>query len=198
MGELDEMFRSIFRMSKRALLSSVLAFGLVISTALALWKGLGIVSGSDAPIVVVLSGSMEPVLSRGDMLFLSLSDPSNATNPLKVGDIVVYKSKSRPIPIIHRVLEEHMVTTNVRNRGGSSVKIGEDRIVYLTKGDHNPADDRGLYGEGIKWLEPEDVMGRAVFRAPYLGMITIWMNDYPYLKYIMIATLAFFVLVNRE
>lgn len=38
-----------------------------------------------------------------------------------------------------------------------------------------------------------------VFRyMPYVGMVTILMNDYPYLKYILIAVLGLFVLSTRE
>lgn len=35
-----------------------------------MWKGLSVVSDSPSPIVVVLSGSMEPAFQRGDLLFL--------------------------------------------------------------------------------------------------------------------------------
>lgn len=35
-----------------------------------MWKGLSVVTDSPSPIVVVLSGSMEPAFQRGDLLFL--------------------------------------------------------------------------------------------------------------------------------
>ena len=38
----------------------VLSFGMIVSSALMIWKGLMVVTGSESPIVVVLSGSMEP------------------------------------------------------------------------------------------------------------------------------------------
>ena len=41
-------------------LSQVLSFGMIVSSALMIWKGLMVVTGSESPIVVVLSGSMEP------------------------------------------------------------------------------------------------------------------------------------------
>lgn len=34
--------------------------------------------------------------------------------------------------------------------------------------------------------------------VPLLGMVTIWMNDYPMFKYVLIGTLGLFVVVNRE
>lgn len=34
-------------------------------------------------------------------------------------------------------------------------------IKFLTKGDNNSVDDRGLYAPGQLWLERKDVVGRA-------------------------------------
>lgn len=34
-------------------------------------------------------------------------------------------------------------------------------IKFLTKGDNNSVDDRGLYKRGQHWLEKKDVVGRA-------------------------------------
>lgn len=50
-----------------------------------LWKGLSVASASSSPIVVVLSGSMEPAFQRGDLLFLWNRSPRT-----EVGEIVVY------------------------------------------------------------------------------------------------------------
>ena len=47
------------------LLVQSLNFILIVSTALIIWKSLMVVTGSESPIVVVLSGSMEPGFSRG-------------------------------------------------------------------------------------------------------------------------------------
>jgi signal peptidase len=86
----------------RSYLLQALNFLSVVATALALWKGLAVVADTESPIVVVLSGSMEPAFYRGDLLFLSM--PSG---PLRVGDITVYKVPGQDIPIVHRVLETH-------------------------------------------------------------------------------------------
>lgn len=43
-------------------------------------------------------------------------------------------------------------------------------------------DDRGLYAAGQVWLEKHDVVGRARGVLPYVGMITIYMNEYPNFK----------------
>lgn len=43
-------------------------------------------------------------------------------------------------------------------------------------------DDRGLYNTGQKWLNKQHVIGRARGYLPYVGMVTIIMNDYPMFK----------------
>lgn len=48
------------------------------------------------------SGSMEPAFQRGDILFLT-----NQDDPIRVGEIVVFKIKDRDIPIVHRVMKVH-------------------------------------------------------------------------------------------
>lgn len=50
-----------------------------------IWKSLSVVSASSSPIVVVLSGSMEPAFQRGDLLFLW-----NRAPRAEIGEVVVY------------------------------------------------------------------------------------------------------------
>ena len=82
-----EMFDEVKRMDKRQFLYQCLNFGMVVSSALMIWKGLMVVTGSESPIVVVLSGSMEPAFYRGDLLFLTNYREEN----IRVGEIVVFK-----------------------------------------------------------------------------------------------------------
>lgn len=76
--------------------------GLIVTSALIIWKTLMLITGSESPIVVVLSGSMEPGFYRGDILFLHLGK-----SPIRSGEIVVYNVDGRDIPIVHRVLKVH-------------------------------------------------------------------------------------------
>ncbi|KYK63100.1 signal peptidase, partial [Toxoplasma gondii TgCatPRC2] len=80
----DEL-RSVYRRPREALLS-VVNLLCVLFTALMLWRVLVVYSNSPSPVVVVLSGSMEPALQRGDILFLVDRGPD-----LKAGDIIVFK-----------------------------------------------------------------------------------------------------------
>lgn len=89
----------IANMQPRQLAAQVLNFALVLSTAFMLWKGISVVSDSPSPIVVVLSESMEPAFTRGDLLFLW-----NRGVDTQVGEVVVYNVKGKEIPIVHRVV----------------------------------------------------------------------------------------------
>jgi len=68
-----------------------------------MWKGLSVVTDSPSPIVVVLSGSMEPAFQRGDLLFLW---NRNVLAETTVGEVVVYNVKDKDIPIVHRIVRK--------------------------------------------------------------------------------------------
>lgn len=72
---------------------------------------------------VVQSGSMEPALSIGDLLFVTQEDSYS------VGDIVVYQSES--ILVVHRI-----------------VVLSDDNVI--TKGDANNAADAPFSAQNIK------------------------------------------------
>ena len=57
---------------------------MIVSSALIMWRGIMLVSNTESPMVVVLSGSMEPSMYRGDILVL-LKKPD-----IEIGDVVVY------------------------------------------------------------------------------------------------------------
>eukprot|EP00922_Rhytidocystis_sp_ex-Travisia-forbesii_P003325 GHVS01004866.1.p2 GENE.GHVS01004866.1~~GHVS01004866.1.p2 ORF type:complete len:127 (-),score=24.10 GHVS01004866.1:29-409(-) len=124
------------------------------------------------------SGSMEPGFFRGDILFLS--------NPpeLTAADVVVFQVDGREIPIVHRIVSIH--------------QSGKSDFAVLTKGDNNSVDDRGLYAKKQLWLRKDNIMGTAVGFLPHVGMITIWLNDYPSLKFLLIAIMGFFVFIGHE
>lgn len=83
----------------RQLAAQLLNFALVLSTAFMMWRGLSVATNSPSPIVVVLSGSMEPAFQRGDLLFLW-----NRGMDTSVGEVVVYNVRGKDIPIVHRVV----------------------------------------------------------------------------------------------
>ncbi|KAL7457892.1 hypothetical protein ACHAWC_009420 [Mediolabrus comicus] len=109
--------------NKRQLTFQLLNLAMIVFSALMIWKGLMFMTKSESPVVVVLSGSMEPAFQRGDILFLN-----NSVEKVFVGDVVVFKIKDRDIPIVHRILKVH--------------EKPDGRVELLTKGDNNRVDDR--------------------------------------------------------
>lgn len=93
------MFGSIANLQPRQLAAQILNFALVLSTAFMMYKGLSVITDCASPIVVVLSGSMEPAFARGDLIFLW-----NRGLDTQVGEIVVYNVPGKDIPIVHRVV----------------------------------------------------------------------------------------------
>ncbi len=83
--------------------------------------------------------------NKGDIMVLFGTEPKN----IKIGDVLVFQSREKPDPIIHRVVEI-------------------DNTTFQTKGDHNT--HQGSLDQDIT---EENVIGKAVFRIPLLGWIKI-------------------------
>ena len=176
---LSEEIKTLRSMSIRDAIRQTVALGLVVSSALIVWKIMMVVANAESPIVVVLSGSMEPGYHRGDLLLLNLW-----SEPIQVGDICVYRLEGKDIPIVHRVHRVH------ENKKGD--------LFILTKGDNNPGDDRGLYNPGQEWIGPRHLMGRSKAYLPNVGMLTIWITETYWLRYVVVGILGFFVLSGKE
>ncbi|KAH9012128.1 hypothetical protein EDB85DRAFT_2076792 [Lactarius pseudohatsudake] len=150
----DEI-KTLRRLGFRHVLLQILNFASVLTSGLMIWKGLGLITNTESPIVVVLSGSMEPAFYCGDLLFLI---------------------PGQDIPIVHRVLETHDVV--------KTTPLPENQLL-LTKGDNNYLDDVELY-KGLDWLEHKYI-GKVRGFLPYVGYVTIALNDFPQLKYALLG-----------
>ncbi|XP_022145290.1 signal peptidase complex catalytic subunit SEC11A-like [Momordica charantia] len=180
MGWIGDTVDSVKSIQIRQLLSQALTLGLIVTSALIIWKALMCITGSESPVVVVLSGSMEPGFKRGDILFLHMSK-----DPIRTGEIVVFNVDGRPIPIVHRVIKVHE-------------RQDDGEVDVLTKGDNNRDDDRLLYARGQLWLQRHHIMGRAVGFLPYVGWVTIIMTEKPIIKYILIGALGLLVMTSKD
>ncbi|XP_020865183.1 signal peptidase complex catalytic subunit SEC11A-like isoform X1 [Phascolarctos cinereus] len=144
-------------MNKWQLYYQILNFEMIVSSALMIWKRLMVVSRSERPIVVVLSGSMEDAFHRGEVLFLIYE----IEDPIRVGEIVVFKTEERGIPIVHWILKIH--------------ERQDGHVEFLTKGDNNAAADRGLYKQGQLSLEKKGVVGRARdMQSSFYWVYLVW------------------------
>lgn len=169
----------------------------VVSIALAfviikylVYPGLGLLLGTSFPIVAVVSESMEQPgsfddwwavhedfylqqqitkqqfrefpfsngFNKGDIMILRGAPHERVAR----GDVLVFWS-GKPYPIIHRV-----VKVDVHPQSGE--------IFYETKGDNNRDQVVDFYLDETRIL-PEQVVGKAVGRVPYLGYVRVWASD---------------------
>lgn len=166
-------------MNIRQQLAQFLNLLLTLSSAFMSWKAMSVISNSHSPIVVVLSGSMEPAFQRGDILLLW-----NRDNSAKVGDIVVYEIEGRNIPIVHRVLREHH---------------NQEKQLLLTKGDNNPVNDLGLYASKQSYLnQAQDLVGSVKAYLPKVGYFTILVSENKYFKIGLLGLAAISSLLSDE
>lgn len=108
--------------------------------------------------LTVLSGSMVPTFNPGDLVIVRPFD----VNTVAVGDVITFQPESgNPTLITHRVID---VTRDASDLTQVS------RIV--TQGDANNMADNPLV--------PEQVMGRMLYRIPYLGFL----HDGPTYEYV--------------
>ena len=116
---------------------------------------------TETPIVVVVSGSMEPQIHEGDMLFVMGIEPENiksGTIEDKTGDIIVFNAQwpTAPLdPIVHRVIYKYQVG---------------DKWYFETKGDANVLPDPGEVSE-------DDIIGVVVGGIPYIGWVKIFLTE---------------------
>nr|XP_043639628.1 signal peptidase complex catalytic subunit SEC11A-like [Erigeron canadensis] len=177
MGRIGDQIDSIKSVQLRQLFTQAISLGMIVTFSFIIWNGLMCVTGSESPVVVVLSESMEPGFKRGDILFLRMDK-----DPIRAGEIVVFNVDGRAIPIVHRVIKVH--------------EHEDGEVNVLTKGDHNLGDDRSLYAHGQMWLQRHHIMGRAVWFLPYVGWVTIIMTEQPIVKYILMGALGLRVITS--
>ncbi|MCR5026407.1 MAG: signal peptidase I [Methanobrevibacter sp.] len=113
---------------------------------------------------VVVSGSMEPVFYRGDIVAVEKANLFGIQefNPddVKVGDIVVYNAKWFNQPVIHRIV-------GISKINGTTM--------YIIKGDNNNRSDP-------YYVSSDQITARVVnvgdkpLVIPYIGHISLWLR----------------------
>ncbi|CAO3636835.1 unnamed protein product [Cunninghamella echinulata] len=175
------MFGQLKRMNIRQVALQVLNFLTMFASTYMIWKSLSLALNNERPVMVVLSTSMDPAINRGDLIVLTL--PQN--EPIQINDICVFKLPGREVPIVHRVIKLH-----------DDIKTGKQYL--LTKGDSNIGDDRLLYDNDQMWISEDHIVGIVKGFVPYVGMITIIMNDHPFIKYVLLGLISLFAILRRK
>ncbi|MHA1369009.1 MAG: signal peptidase I [Promethearchaeota archaeon] len=125
--------------------------------------GLKFALRTDIPIVVVTSGSMEPQIHKGDILFIKHvngADIVAGDHVNHTGDVIVYDTHGVwPIPIddpvVHRVIDK---------------KYENGKYWFKTQGDANILPDEG-------WIPEENVYGKVVATIPYIGYVKLFLDE---------------------
>ena len=152
------------------------------------YPGLGLIVGTQHPIVAVVSSSMEhnetfdkwwpyqnqwyskmdiskerfetfPFkngFNKGDIIFLIGSNPKD----IRIGNIIVFQS-AKPDPIIHRVVAKWQYN---------------EKYYFQTKGDNRLTNQESIRSTQIDEtnISENTVIGKALFRVPWLGYVKIW------------------------
>ena len=147
-----------------------------------IYPGLGLLMGTGYPVVAVVSGSMdhggnfddwwdiqsewylEKGIGKNEFLKFPFKNGFNKGDimilvggeieDLEVGDVIVFDGASAN-PIIHRIVDKYY-------EGG--------KWYVSTKGDHNRDSHTAL---GEEKINQSRMIGRAVFRVPFLGWVKI-------------------------
>ena len=89
---------------------------------------------------------------KGDLMFVQGVNP---LEDIRIGDVIIFNTPFKTIPIVHRVV----AITNV-----------DGQFSFTTKGDANLSPDQPI--------TPEQIVGRVVFAIPKLGWLSLWFQGY--------------------
>lgn len=128
------------------------------------WIGLFVLVGVLVPFViyavpgmiggeasyVVLSGSMEPSISTGDVVIVDAADPTS----VEEGDVITYTRSEGETPTTHRVVDV------LEENGG---------LAFQTQGDANDQPDASA-------VQASQVHGSVMLTIPYIGYVISFVN----------------------
>lgn len=148
--------------------------------------------GTWTPMRAIESGSMEPHMKIGDIVFIKdisrasvITQEEGAISGYKrfgdYGDVILYwkYGSTAGTPIIHRAIYHVGAGESMWKGGPVAPHAG-----YITKGDNNTVIDQ--YGLCTKPIREEWVIGVARYRIPYAGYVRLkateaikWLTDKP-------------------
>ncbi|MGE3073750.1 MAG: signal peptidase I [Dehalococcoidia bacterium] len=114
----------------------------------------------DYELLTVRSGSMEPTISRGDLIVVK----PVAIRDVKEGDIILFSSGGDRIPTVHRVAGINEVELRIANPATGSVDV-QTSYRLVTRGDANPEPD-------LAEVTSDQLVGEVWFTVPGGGSVT--------------------------
>ncbi len=132
------------------------------------------ISGTNLPFAAVESGSMEPNMPTGSLLFIQyVSGEDLVAGAEPTGDVVIFHTSDvsvtdyffftvyEPTPISHRAIMKTMINGT---------------YYVLTKGDNNYGYDQPPT-DPSKWVPETRIIGKVTFFIPYIGYPFLWFKN---------------------
>jgi len=126
---------------------------MIIALLVETYMGVAYISNNWKPLMVVTTGSMQPTLNPGDLIYVK----GVAYSDLRVDDVITFKPPAEYISgtlITHRIVE---------------ISYDSNEIQVKTKGDNNPSVDPWTVKSG-------DIIGRQTISLKGLGSYFLWMQ----------------------
>ncbi len=128
------MFKKVFNFIIGIVLIILFSFGVLVLFSMFPIAG-------NMKLLTVLSGSMEPQIHTGSLIFIK---PASEYN---VGDIVTKTTEEKDTTITHRIIEKEII---------------DGQAMFATKGDANNVADN-------EKVPQEKMVGKVFLNTPYLG-----------------------------
>jgi len=153
------------------------------------------ISGTNLPIAAVQSGSMEPTIPTGSLLFIqkaSGADIAAGTPPR--GDVVIYFFPDEkitdyflftvydPLPWSHRAIQK------IESNG---------TYYFLTKGDANMFPDQNP-NMPATWVPEDRIIGKVTFYIPYLGYPFLWFKNIWVITAVILILIVLILIPSKE
>lgn len=148
---------------KKDYVQTVIMVLITIAIVVVFWFGLRFAFRTEHPLLAVASGSMEPVLYKGDLILVQgVQNACNIHAAPKYndppGDVIVFRKPNYPYDlIVHRAVKQ-----NTEDQSCS----------FTTQGDANPGPDHWKVGESY-------VVGKYTgVKVPLLGYIALFFEPF--------------------
>ncbi len=140
---------------------------LAVSSSFIVYYIMQVAMRTSTPVVVVVSGSMEPTISKGDLLFVQGEDGDDIQNQ----SIIVFWGRLSD-PIVHRVIDKEL--------------RADGKWYFLTKGDANSIADG--------YVSEDKVLGVVTGCIPSIGWVKIILTESDILIPIIVIVIILIVI----
>ena len=104
--------------------------------------------------LAILTYSMEPIFTRGDIVVIEKLETKSEKNKLKKGDIIQYQYNG--IVVVHRIIDFYK-------------QDGEK--FFILKGDNNNSKD-------VNAVSYDQIVGKVLFSVPKIGYPSVWLSEF--------------------